>query len=123
MTTDFTGKTAIVTGGSQGIGRAIAKELGNRGASVVVNYRSSEEKAEEVVEDIQEKGSESVAVQADVSDFGAVDTMIDATVEEFGSLDIMINNAGMTILGPAEEIDIEDWRRVIDVNLNGVFIG
>lgn len=123
MSDTFAGDTAIVTGASRGIGSGIAVKLAERGASVVVNYRSSEKKAQSVVDEIRDRGSEAVSVQADVSDEDEVAAMVEAAVERYGSLDVMVNNAGMTTLGPAEEIDIEDWRRVIEVDLTGVFIG
>ena len=123
MSDIFAGDAAIVTGASRGIGSGIAIKLAEQGASVVVNYRSSEERAESVVDDIANRGGEAVAVQADVSDEDDVTAMVEATVDRFGSLDVMVNNAGMTTLGPAEEIDVEDWRRVVDVDLTGVFIG
>jgi NAD(P)-dependent dehydrogenase (short-subunit alcohol dehydrogenase family) len=119
----FEGQTAVVTGGSRGIGKGIATKLADHGANVVVNYRSSEQQAAAVVDEIESQGGEAVAVQADVSEYDDVEAMVEATVERFGSLDIMVNNAGITTLGPAEDIDIEDWRRVIDVDLTGVFIG
>ncbi|MGQ3413831.1 SDR family NAD(P)-dependent oxidoreductase [Natrinema versiforme] len=123
MSDTFEGEAAIVTGASRGIGSGIATELADRGASVVVNYRSSEERAEAVVDEITDTGGEAVAVQADVSDEDDVAAMVEATVDRYGSLDVMVNNAGMTTLGPAEEINLDDWRRVIDVDLTGVFIG
>lgn len=119
----FDDKTAIVTGASRGIGRGIATELADQGASVVVNYRSADERAAEVVDEIERAGGTAVAVQADVSEYADVEAMVEATVNRFGSLDVMVNNAGMTKIGPAAEIDIEDWRRVINVDLTGVFIG
>ncbi|GAA0669107.1 SDR family NAD(P)-dependent oxidoreductase [Natronoarchaeum mannanilyticum] len=123
MSDTFDGETAIVTGASRGIGSGIATKLAEQGASVVVNYRSSERQAESVVDEIEDRGGEAVAVQADVSDRDDVAAMVEATVDRFGSLDVMVNNAGMTTLGPAADIDVEDWRRVIEVDLTGVFIG
>lgn len=122
MTHSFTGQTAIVTGASRGIGRGIAKKLATVGAAVVVNYRSSAEKAKAVVEDIREDGGEAVAVEADVSDRDEVAAMVDATVEEFGSLDVLVNNAGIVVTDPAEEFDLDVWRRIVDVDLTGTFI-
>jgi len=123
MSDTFAGDAAIVTGASRGIGSGIATELADQGASVVVNYRSSADRAESVVEEIRDRGGEAVAVQADVSDEDDVAAMVEATVDRYGSLDVLVNNAGMTTLGPAGEIDLDDWRRVIDVDLTGVFIG
>ncbi|KYH24753.1 3-phenylpropionate-dihydrodiol/cinnamic acid-dihydrodiol dehydrogenase [Halalkalicoccus paucihalophilus] len=119
----FENETAIVTGASRGIGSGIATKLAEHGASVVINYRSSDQRAMEVVEEIEADGGTAVAVQADVSEYGDVEAMVEATVERFGALDILVNNAGMTTIGPAAEVDIADWRRVIDIDLTGVFIG
>lgn len=122
MAQTFTDKTAVVTGASRGIGRGIARKLADEGAAVVVNYRSSEELADAVVEEIRDDGGQAVAVQADVSECDEVAAMVDATVEEFGSLDILVNNAGITVTDPAEVFDIDDWRRIVAVNLTGTFI-
>jgi 3-oxoacyl-[acyl-carrier protein] reductase len=106
------GKTALVTGGSRGIGRAIALELGRAGAAVVVGYRSGAEEAETVAKEIGGR-----AVQADVSD------PVDAArlVEEAGDLDILVNNAGVTRDGVLARMTDDDWRTVIDTNLASVF--
>ncbi|WP_262177436.1 SDR family NAD(P)-dependent oxidoreductase [Haloarcula laminariae] len=122
MSQPFKDATAIVTGSSRGIGRGIARKLADEGASVVVNYRSAADRAEEVVAEIEADGGDAVAVQADVSDYDDVAAMVEATVEEFGSLDVLVNNAGIVETSPAEEFDIETWRRVIDVDLTGTFI-
>lgn len=123
MSDMFEDETAIVTGASRGIGSGIATKLAEHGASVVVNYRSSDQRAVQVVDEIEENGGTAVAVQADVSKPADVEAMVEATVDRFGSLDVLVNNAGMTKIGSAEEIDIEDWRQVIDIDLTGVFIG
>jgi 3-oxoacyl-[acyl-carrier protein] reductase len=106
------GKTALVTGGSRGIGRAIALELGRAGASVVVGYRSGAEEAEAVA---SEAGGR--AVQADVGDPDEAKRL----VEEAGDLDVLVNNAGVTRDGLIARMSDEDWRSVIDTNLGGVF--
>jgi 3-oxoacyl-[acyl-carrier protein] reductase len=106
------GKTALVTGGSRGIGRAIALELGRAGASVVVGYRSGSEEAEAVA---AESGGR--AVQADVGDPDEARRL----VEEAGELDILVNNAGVTRDGLIARMSDEDWRTVLDTNLGGVF--
>ena len=106
------GKTALVTGGSRGIGRAIALELGRAGASVVVGYRSGAEEAEAVA---SEAGGR--AVQADVGDPDEAKRL----VEEAGDLDVLVNNAGVTRDGLIARMSDEDWRAVIDTNLGGVF--
>ncbi|MCA9932413.1 MAG: 3-oxoacyl-[acyl-carrier-protein] reductase [Anaerolineales bacterium] len=115
------GKVAVVTGGSRGIGRAIAEDLAAHGAKVVVNYHASAEAAEEVVQAIQENGGEATAVQADVSDFDAAKALIDAAVKTYGQIDILVNNAGTTrdMLLPMMKED--DWDTVIGTNLKSVF--
>jgi 3-oxoacyl-[acyl-carrier protein] reductase len=106
------GKNALVTGGSRGIGRAIALELGRAGASVVVAYRSGKDEAEEVAAEIGGR-----AVQSDVSDAGSAKSLVD----EAGDLDILVNNAGLTRDGLLARMPDEDWREVIETNLSSVF--
>ena len=114
-------KTCLVTGGSRGIGRAIAEELGSHGANVVVNYRSSRAAAEATAETIDESAGTAMTAQADVSEYGQVETMREAVHSRFGSVDVVINNAGITADRTFEEMTREDWDRVIDVNLGGTF--
>ncbi len=114
-------RTCLVTGASKGIGRGIAEELGAHGANVVVNYRSSEEKAYSAREVIEDGPGSAVVAQADVSDLDAVQKMCQAAHEEFGNVDVLVNNAGITIDKKFESMTREDWDRVIDVNLGGVF--
>jgi 3-oxoacyl-[acyl-carrier protein] reductase len=118
---DISGQTAIVTGASKGIGKAIAERFVDEGANVVVNSRS-QERADEAAANIASDGS-AVGIAADVSDYDEVKGLVDGAVEKFGSVDIMVNNAGITNIGPAEELTPEEWREVIDVDLNGVFFG
>lgn len=92
----LTGKTAIITGASRGIGAEIARKFAKEGAKIVVNYSGSQEKAEAVVADIQQQGGEAIAVKANVADSEAVKTMVDETMKAFGSIDILVNNAGIT---------------------------
>lgn len=114
--------TVIVTGSSKGIGKALAERFAAEGANVVVNSRDSA-RAEAVAEAINADGGTAVGIDADVSDRDAVQALVDATVDEFGSLDVMVNNAGNTVIAPALEMDPEDWRDVLEVNLTGVFFG
>ena len=114
-------QTCVVTGASRGIGRAIAEELGSRGADVVVNYRSSEAAAHDVVETIRETGGGAIAVQADVADEDDVEAMAERTREGFGAATVLVNNAGLTVDKKFEEMSREDWDAVMDVNLGGVF--
>ena len=114
-------QTCLVTGSSRGIGRDIALEFGRAGADVVVNYRSSEEKAREVTEILEANDETAMAIGADVSDPDQVDRMAEEIHDEVGPIDVLVNNAGITIDRKFEDMAHEDWYRVIDVNLNGTF--
>lgn len=115
------GKTCVVTGASRGIGRAIALTFGREGADVVVNYHSSEDAAADVVAEIETGERRSMAVQADVGDRADVSTLADRVHDEYGPIDVLVNNAGMTIDKRFDQMTWEDWRRVIEVNLDGAF--
>lgn len=115
------GKTAIVTGGARGIGKAIALKLASEGANIVLNYRSSVSLVEDVVKEIEAMGVKVVAVQADVSVHSDAERLIKAAVENFGTLDILVNNAGITKDGLIMRMKEEDFDNVIDVNLKGAF--
>ena len=116
------GKTAVVTGASRGIGAAIAKHLATEGARVVVNYSGSQNKAEEVVKEIEAAGGEAFAIQASVADSESVTGMIAATMERFGSVDILVNNAGITRDNLLMRMKESEWDDVINTNLKGVFL-
>ncbi len=116
------GQTAIVTGASSGIGKAIAISLGHAGANVVVNYIGRCEKAEEVVAEVTRCGAKSIAIRADVSKEDDVANMFRQTIEEFGALDILVNNAGIQIDAAFDELTLDQWQKVIDVNLTGQFL-
>lgn len=116
------GQTCLVTGSSRGIGRGIAYDFADEGAQVVINYRSSAEQAEAVVDDIEAAGGEAIAVQADVADYDGVEMMREEVHDEFGSIDVLVNNAGITWGAPALEMPMEKWRDVLEVNLTGTFI-
>ena len=118
----LTGKTAVVTGGSRGIGRAICIELAKQGANVVVNYSGSEDKAKQVVSEIEQLGSKAIAVQANVADSDAVDSMMKQAIEVFGTLDILVNNAGITRDNLLMRMKEQEWDEVVDTNLKGVFL-
>lgn len=114
-------KVAIVTGGSRGIGRAIALEFANRGAAVVVNYNKSPESAEEVVKQIQDAGGKAAAFQADVSDFKQAEALIKFAIDTFGDLQILVNNAGITRDQLIMMMPEADWDAVINTNLKSTF--
>ncbi|MBW4474255.1 MAG: 3-oxoacyl-[acyl-carrier-protein] reductase [Stenomitos rutilans HA7619-LM2] len=116
------GKVAIVTGASRGIGRATALALAAEGASVVVNYASSRESADQVVAEIEAMGSQAIALPADVSKAEQVDGLINAVMEKWGQVDILVNNAGITRDTLLLRMKPEDWQAVIDLNLTGVFL-
>jgi glucose 1-dehydrogenase len=118
---DLHGKVAVVTGASLGIGRATAIALGKAGARVVVNYRSSPEKAAEVVAAVREVGSQAIAYQADVADLAAVEAMIAAAVKEFGQLDIAVSNAAYSDRELFYLADMAGFRRTVDVTMWGAF--
>lgn len=118
---DLSGKVAVVTGGSRGIGRAIALELARRGAAVVVNYRSNQAAAQEVVAEIEGFGGRALAVQADVSRWEEATRLVEAATEAFGQVDILVNNAGVTRDTLLMRMSEEDWEVVLRTNLQGAF--
>ena len=115
-------KTAIITGSSRGIGRAVAKRLAGDGFSVVVNYAGNASQAEEVVNEIKKAGGQAVAVQADISDPGQVQQLFATTLKKFGKIDVVVNNAGIMPLSPISKSDVETFDRVIATNLRGTFL-
>jgi len=116
------GKTAVVTGASRGIGRAVALQLAKEGANVVVNFSGSEQKAAQVVEEIQGLGAQAIAVQANISDSESVQQLMNASLEQFGSIDILVNNAGITRDNLLMRMKEDEWDDVINTNLKGVFL-
>lgn len=118
---EFTDKVAVVTGGSRGIGRAIALRLAEGGATVVVNYHRNEAAAAEVVDQIKANGGDALAVQADVSQVADAQALMAAAKKAFGSIDILVNNAGTTRDTLIMRMSEEDWDIVIDTNLKGTF--
>lgn len=119
---NFEGKTAIVTGGSRGIGRAICLELAAGGANVVLCYAGNEAAARETVRDIEALGAKALAVRCDVSDAAQVDALVKAAVEAFGRIDILVNNAGITRDNLLMRMSEADFDAVIDANLKGTFL-
>jgi 3-oxoacyl-[acyl-carrier protein] reductase len=118
----LTGKVAIVTGASKGIGAGIAKALGSAGASVVVNYASSKEGADRVVAEIKNKGGKAVAVQGDVSKAADVKRLFEETKKAFGTLDVLVNNAGVYGFAPLESVTEEEFHRVFGTNVLGLIL-
>ncbi len=114
-------RTCLVTGASRGIGSGIAKYLGAEGANVIINYRSSTDKANDLVEEIRSAGGTAMTAQADVTGRREVEAMYDEIHDEFGPIDVLVNNAGITQDTRFEEMTREEWDQVIDVNLGGVF--
>jgi len=121
LTLSLENRVALVTGGSRGIGRAIALELAARGAAVVVNYNKSPEAAEQVVKQIQDTGGKAAAFQADVSDFKQAEALVKFTIDTFGDLGILVNNAGITRDQLIMMMPEADWDAVIDTNLKSTF--
>jgi len=117
----LTGRTALVTGGSRGIGRAIALALAEEGADVAVNYVSSEAAARDVITSITKMGRRGMSAQADVSDFPDTFRMAQDVLKEFGHLDILVNNAGINSDKTFVKMDHASWRKVLSINLDGVF--
>lgn len=115
-------KIAVVTGGSRGIGKAIALNLAGQGASIVVNYTSNSAAADDVVKAVEALGSKAIAVQADVSNAEDINKLIKETETHLGKIDILVNNAGITRDGLLIRMKEEDWDSVLNVNLKGVFL-
>lgn len=116
------GQRALVTGASKGIGSAIACAYADAGASVVVNYRSSREEAEEITSDIQQRGGEALAVKADISKAEGCEKLYRTVEQEWGGVDIVVANAGIQRDAAFMEMTVEDWNKVMEVNLTGQFI-
>lgn len=122
MSKTLTGKVALVTGGSRSIGAAIAKRLAADGAAVALTYSASPKKADEVVRAIEAAGGKALAVPADAGDATAVKDAVARTAATFGRLDILVNNAGIAILKPLDDLTLNDFDRIVAVNVKGVFV-
>jgi 3-oxoacyl-[acyl-carrier protein] reductase len=115
-------KVALITGGSRGIGAAIAKRLAADGANVAITYTKGADAAASVVKEIESAGGKAIAIQADATDADAVKAAVEKTVATFKQLDILVNNAGTAIPKPFEEATLEELDRVLDLNIRGVFV-
>ncbi|MGG4217092.1 SDR family oxidoreductase [Paenibacillus jamilae] len=115
------GKIAIITGSSRGIGRAIAEQLADLGASVVVNYANSPDRAKEVVAGISQKGGKAIALHADLSKLSDIEALFTNTIAEFGRVDILVNNAGLMITQPVAEVTEADFDQQFALNVKGTF--
>jgi 3-oxoacyl-[acyl-carrier protein] reductase len=116
------GKIALVTGGSRGIGAAIAKRLAADGANVAITYTKGADAAASVVKEIERAGGKAIAIQADAADAVAVKAAVEKTFATFGRLDVLVNNAGTAIPKPFEEATLEEMDRVLDINVRGVYV-
>ncbi|QDQ12717.1 3-oxoacyl-ACP reductase family protein [Streptomyces spectabilis] len=118
----LSGKVALVTGGSRGIGAAIARRLAREGAAVAITYHSSPGRADGVVADIESEGGRAVAIAADSGDAEAVRAAVTGTVAAFGRLDVLVNNAGVGTMGPLGELTVDDFDRDVAVNVRAVWV-
>ena len=118
----FEDRTAVVTGGGRGIGRAICQMLAERGARVAVNFERNQQAADETISMIAGQAERAMAVQADVSESAAVDRMMRAVREQLGPIDFLINNAGIATTTSHHDLKYEDWKRMFDINVDGPFL-
>jgi 3-oxoacyl-[acyl-carrier protein] reductase len=120
MTKILTGKVALVTGGSRGIGAAIATRLARDGAAVALTYANAQQKADEVVRAIEAAGGRALAIRADSADAAAVQSAVAETVRTFGRLDVLVNNAGIAVIATLNDFSLNDFDRMVAVNVRGV---
>jgi 3-oxoacyl-[acyl-carrier protein] reductase len=122
MSKNLEGKVALITGGSRGIGAAIAKRLAADGANVAITYTKGADAAASIVKEIERAGRKAIAIQADAADADAVKAAVEKTVTTFGRLDILVNNAGTAVPKRFEETTLEELDRLMDINVRGVFV-
>jgi NAD(P)-dependent dehydrogenase (short-subunit alcohol dehydrogenase family) len=118
---ELRGRSALVTGGSRGIGRACCLALARAGARVAVNYRVESPSAQMVVDEIEAAGGEAFALSADVAQRADAEMLVDETVARFGGIDILVNNAGIWKGSPVEELSDAEWQEMLSINLTGTF--
>ena len=119
---DLSGKTALITGGSRGIGRAIALRLARHGSNVAINYLSRDDDALKTQKDVQKEGVQCILVKGDVSDPASVDTMVKKARQALGPIDLLVANAAISIIESHQEISWETWKRTMSINLDSVFL-
>jgi len=122
MTAPLAGRRALVTGGSRGIGAEIVRRLAADGAAVAFTYGASATDAEKLAAEVAESGGTAVAIQADSGDPGQVANSVDETVSKLGGLDILVNNAGVAYIGDAESFPLEQFDRLVSINVRGLFV-
>lgn len=118
----FKNKVVLITGSSRGIGKAAALEFAKEGAKVIINYSKSKKEADKVVEQIKKLNSDAISIQCDVSDENQVKEMFLQSIKKFAKIDILVNNAGLVYDKPFFERSVEEWKRILDVNLLSVFL-
>lgn len=118
---NLVGKVAVITGGSRGIGSAIAVQFAKAGAAVVINYNKNDEAADETINQLKEIGVYAVSMKGDISDYNFTKELMDFTISKFGRIDILVNNAGISKVGLFIDADENDWDSIINTNLKGTF--
>ena len=121
MASDFEGKVVLVTGGTRGIGKALALQLAEEGALLALNYMSRTEDAEQTVQEVEQSGARAIAVAGDVSQPDAARSIVETAREALGPIDMLVTSAGISIPGPADDISWERWRTTMGINLDGTF--
>jgi 3-oxoacyl-[acyl-carrier protein] reductase len=122
MNTTLDGKVALVTGGGRGIGAAVALRLAQEGADVALTFQRDRQRADDVVDQVKAVGRRAIAVQADSADPAALTAVVDRTADELGRLDVLVNNAGAFLLGPLEQLTLDDFEQTVAVNVRAPFV-